>query len=109
MQAQGIRPSSVRGGSPGWPRTDERMGLLRSVEPELLDEMPADDPTVIRAQRDLKRHNGVILQAGMMAPIVLRQWTREPPRTILDLGCGDGTFMLSVARRLAPRWPDVTV
>jgi hypothetical protein len=85
------------------------MGLLRSVEPELLDEMPADDPTVIRARRDLKRLNAVILQAGIMAPIVLRQWTRSRPRTILDLGCGDGTFMLSVARRLAPRWPDVTV
>jgi hypothetical protein len=85
------------------------MGLLRSVEPELLDEMPADDPTVIRARRDLKRLNAVILQAGIMAPIVLRQWTRSRPRTILDLGCGDGIFMLSVARRLAPRWPDVTV
>jgi hypothetical protein len=85
------------------------MGLLRSVEPELLDEMPADDPAVIRARRDLKRLNAVILQAGIMAPIMLRQWTCERPRRILDLGCGDGTFMLSVARRLAPRWPDVTV
>src|SRR4030081_2910830 len=103
MQAQGIRPLSVRGRSPGLPRMDERMGLLRSIEPELLDEMPADDPTVIRARRDLKRLNAVILQAGIMAPILLRQWTRERPRTILDLGCGDGTFMLSVARRLAPR------
>src|SRR5471030_362564 len=109
MQARSIRPSSVRGRSPGLPRTDERMGLLRSVEPELLDEMPADDPAVIRARRDLKRLNAVILQAGIMAPIVLRQWTRERPRTILDLGCGDGTFMLSVARRLASRRPDITV
>ena len=85
------------------------MGLPRSVEPEWLDEMPADDPAVTRARRDLKRLNAVILQAGIMAPIALRQWTRERPHTILDLGCGDGTFMLSVARRPAPRWADVTV
>ena len=31
------------------------------------------------------------------------------PRSLLELGCGDGTFMLRLARRLAPRWPDVTV
>jgi len=85
------------------------MGLPRSVEPELLDHMPAQDPAVVRARRDLKRLNAVILQAGIMAPILLREWTGAPPRSILDLGCGDGTFMLSVARRLAPRWPGVTV
>jgi hypothetical protein len=89
------------------------MGLPRSVEPELLDHMPADDPAAVRARRDLKRLNAVMLQAGIMAPILRRVWTGAPPRNILDLGCGDGTFMLSVARRLtrrlAPRWPGVTV
>jgi uncharacterized protein YbjT (DUF2867 family) len=85
------------------------MGLLRSVEPELLDHMPADDPAVVRARRDLKRLNAVILQSGIIAPILARQWAHAPPRTILDLGSGDGTFMLSVARRLAARWPGVAV
>jgi hypothetical protein len=85
------------------------MGLLRTVEPELLDHMPADDQAVIRARRDLKRLNAVILQSGIMAPILARQWAHERPRTILDLGSGDGTFKLSVARRLAPRWPGVAV
>ena len=42
------------------------MGLLRSVEPEPLDQMAADDPRVMRARRDLKRLNGVILQTGIM-------------------------------------------
>jgi len=85
------------------------MSLLRSVEPELLDQMPADDRRAVRARRDLKRLNAVILQSGIMAPILARQWTRGEPRTILDLGSGDGTFMLSVARRLATRWRDVGV
>ena len=88
----------------------EDMSLPRSVEPELLDQMAADDARAVRARRDLKRLNAVILQSGIMAPILARQWThREPPRTILDLGAGDGTFSLSVARRLAARWPGVTV
>ena len=85
------------------------MSLPRSVEPELLDQMPADDRRAVRARRDLKRLNAVILQTGIMAPILARQWARGEPRTILDLGTGDGTFMLGVARRLARRWRGVSV
>ena len=85
------------------------MSLLRSVEPELLDQMPADDRRAVRARRDLKRLNAVILQTGIMAPILARQWAGGEPRTILDLGTGDGTFMLGVARRLARRWRGVSV
>ena len=97
-----------------WPvacrkRMNWDMSLPRSVEPELLDQMRPDDRQAIRARRDLKRLNAVILQSGIMAPILAGQWTQGRPRTILDLGAGDGTFMLSVARRLAPRWPGVTV
>jgi len=85
------------------------MGLSRSVEPELLDQMSAGDLRAIRARRDLKRLNTVILQTGIMARILVEHWGPHQPRTILDLGAGDGTFMLSVARRLAARWPGVTV
>jgi hypothetical protein len=85
------------------------MGLPRSVEPELLDQMAADDPRVVRARRDLKRLNAVILQTGIMVRLLAAHRGNGKPRTILDLGAGDGTFMLSVARRLAARWPGVTV
>src|SRR3981081_2574947 len=85
------------------------MGLPRSVEPELLDQMAADDPRVVRARRDLKRLNAVILQTGIMVRLLAAHCGNGKPRTILDLGAGDGTFMLSVARRLAARWPGVTV
>jgi predicted nicotinamide N-methyase len=87
----------------------EDMSLPRSVEPELLDQMPADDRQAIRARRDLKRLNAVILQSGIMARILAEHWGHDRPRTILDLGAGDGTFSLSVARPLAARWPGVTV
>ena len=48
----------------------------------------------------------------MQAPIIARallRFAKEPPRRILDLGAGDGTFMLKLARLLAPSWRDVTV
>jgi SAM-dependent methyltransferase len=85
------------------------MGLERSVEPEWLDELSADDRRAVRARRDLKRLNAVILQAGLMTATLSKNWGQDAPRTLLDLGCGDGTFMLQVARRLAPRWRGVAV
>src|SRR5258708_9418552 len=87
------------------------MSLRRSVEPEILAEVPAEARRAIQARRGLKRLTAFVLQTGVMAPILARQWppASPPPRTILDLGAGDGTFSLSVARRLAARWGGVTI
>lgn len=85
------------------------MSLPRRLEPEWLDELPADDPRAVRTRRDLRRINAWMLNAGMMAGTLIRHGARRPPRTIVDLGSGDGQFMLRVARRVAPRWPNVTV
>lgn len=86
------------------------MSLRRTIEPEWLDQVAADDPRAIRHRRDLKRLNAVILQTGIMADALARYWSGpDSPRRILDLGTGDGTFMLSVARQLAPRWRGVAV
>jgi hypothetical protein len=83
------------------------MSMPRSVAPEWLDRLPARDARAMRSRRDLQRINGWMLQPGIMARGLLRHGVR--PRRILDIGAGDGTFMLRVARRLAPHWPDVTV
>jgi len=81
-------------------------GLPRRVDPEWLDELPADDPRAMRSRRDLKRINGWMLQASIMTRLLLAH-RDTPPRRIVELGAGDGTFMLAVARRLAKRWPQV--
>lgn len=81
----------------------------RRLQPEWLDELPADDPRAVRSRRDLIRVNRWMLQAGIMARGLSTYHGAAAPRTILDLGSGDGTFMLRVARVLAPRWRDVTV
>jgi Methyltransferase domain len=82
---------------------------LRVVEPELLDQLPPDDPRVVQCRRDLKRANTLMMHPFIMARLLYRYWEGAPPRTLVDLGAGDGTFMLRVAQRLARYWRDVHV
>src|SRR5262249_23979567 len=91
-------------------RGDEpSMSFPRRLEPELLDQLPADDPRAMRSRRDLKRVNAWMNNASHIARALLKHAGSEPPRTIVDLGSGDGQLALRVAQRLAPRWPNVTV
>lgn len=79
---------------------------MRALTPELLDILPAADPRAIRSRRDLVLVNRVMRQPAIMA----RALSSLPvPRTLADLGGGDGRFLLSVARRLAKHWPQVQV
>jgi hypothetical protein len=79
------------------------------VEPELLDQLPADDPRAIRSRHDLTRVNAWMRNAACMASALRRYAAGRQPQIIADLGCGDGQFIVQVARRLAPYWRNVTV
>lgn len=81
----------------------------RQVEPEILDALPSDDPAAIRSRKELRRINWVMAQARVMARALAAHAPAAGIRSIVDLGSGDGTFMLAVARLLARRWPAVTV
>lgn len=81
----------------------------RCVEREWLDVLQPDDPRAIRSRNDLKRINAWMLQSSIIARVVIKSCGDNTPRTLLDLGSGDGTLMLRVARRLASRWKNVTV
>ena len=81
----------------------------RRVDPEWLDLLPANDPRALRSRRDLRRVNAMMLHSGIMARSLRDQFADQPPQTLIDLGAGDGTFMLSVARRVAPLWKNVAV
>ena len=76
----------------------------RVIEPELLDSLPVDDPRAMASRRDLVRVNAVMGQSIIMARL-LRRNVRHTPRRLLEIGAGDGRFMLAVARRLG--WSDV--
>jgi Methyltransferase domain len=81
----------------------------RTLEPEILDFLPAEDPRAMGARRDLRVLNAVMLQSRAMSRLL--RWTcgEKAPRRIVELGGGDGSFVVSLAKRLARRWPDVTV
>ncbi len=83
--------------------------MQRCVEPEWLDELPPEDLRAICSRRDLQRVNRWMRQAAIMQRVLTRCCGQLPPRVLLELGAGDGTFMLRLARRLAPHWKNVKV
>jgi SAM-dependent methyltransferase len=81
--------------------------MTRRLHPELLDQLPSDDPRARRSRRDLQRLNLCMGNVGAMARALRRAFDGRAPRRILELGAGDGTFLLRVARRLAPAWANL--
>jgi SAM-dependent methyltransferase len=77
----------------------------RLVQPEMLDGLREADPRALAARRDLVRVNTLMFQQAIMARLLADH--AGAPRRMLEIGAGDGAFMLGVARRLAPRWPAV--
>lgn len=88
---------------------NSKIAMRRLVEPELLDQLPVTDPEAVRSRRDLSRLNAVMGHLG----ILYRALTVTDPvpalRRLVEWGAGDGTFLLRLARRLAPRFRNVRV
>jgi hypothetical protein len=85
------------------------MTLARTVEPEWLDLLPPDNPRARRSRGDLRRINALMLNQRAIVRDLRREFAGAPPRRMVEIGAGDGTFMLGIARRLAARWPGVHV
>ena len=86
------------------------MTIARVVEAETLDSLAASDPRAQRSRRDLRR----VHRAMGTRAIVARGWQGLLPTPriaagprILEIGAGDGTLLLAVARSLAPHWAPV--
>jgi hypothetical protein len=86
------------------------MTLSRVVAPETLDLLSEDDERAMRSRRDLRR-----VHAAMGTRPILRRTLRRlalardraVPLRVLELGAGDGTLMLGLARSMAHEWPAV--
>jgi hypothetical protein len=79
--------------------------LPRRLEPETLDHLAPDDPRAVRSRRDLQRINRIMGAAGILGGVLVR---RQPaPRRIIELGAGDGSLMLRMARRFCADWTNV--
>lgn len=82
----------------------------RMVVRETLDDLAPDDPAAIRSRRDLVR----VHRAMGTRAIMSRGWQNLfPPKSarvplrILEIGAGDGSLLLGVARAMARHWPPV--
>ena len=77
--------------------------MRRGVEPELLDELPPNDPQAVGSRADLRRLNFLMGHTGFLTRAFCRQFERNGfhPRRIrlVELGAGDGTLLLRLARR----------
>lgn len=80
----------------------------RTVCAEILDELPSTDPRAIRSRRDLRRVNRVMGSCGILTRAIrhaLAPAVHDRPLRLLELGTGDGSMALRIARRLAVSWP----
>ena len=80
----------------------------RRLEGEWLDELPADDPRARRSRADLRRINALMGNARIVAAAV-KPMFREPPRSLVELGAGDGVFVLRLAQLIGARGMDLTL
>lgn len=85
------------------------MNSLRLIEPEWLDVLPPADPRAKRSRQDLRRLNLLMGNIGILQRNLNKYWSMGYPLVIAELGAGDGTFMLALARRLSPKWGPVKV
>ena len=90
------------------------MTLPRVVTAEALDHLAPSDPAARRSRRDLARIHRVMATRSILArgwqALVSAPQTKVPlkaPLRVLELGAGDGTLLLGVARRLGAAWPPV--
>jgi hypothetical protein len=90
------------------PALENAVRLPRRVEPEMLDDLPEADRRAIRARRDLRRINRLMATQSVLCRGIDAATRGRPPRCIVELGAGDGTLLLRVARSRAAKWPGVT-
>jgi SAM-dependent methyltransferase len=83
--------------------------VIRSLHPELVDDLPADHPAAIQTRRDLRLLNTLMGHAGIFTRALKDIYPHKPPSRILEIGAGDGELLLHVARRLGRKWYDVEV
>jgi hypothetical protein len=75
--------------------------MRRTIQPEILDDLPPDDPRAIHSRRDLQKINVFMGHRGMLERAI--RAAPAAPRLLVELGAGDGTFLLHIARRLGPK------
>lgn len=83
------------------------MTMPRRVDPELLDALPPDDPRAVRSRSDLRRVNRLMGTQAVIGDALDALLRGSASARVVELGAGDGSLMLRLARQRAKRWPKV--
>jgi hypothetical protein len=78
--------------------------MERCIKPELLDDLPAADARAVRARKDLQRVNAWMGHVDIMAQALRTTSNGQSAQRLVELGAGDGTSLLRVARQLGTGW-----
>jgi SAM-dependent methyltransferase len=81
----------------------------RRVTPELLDDLDPSDPRARRSRRDLRRVHRAMGSVRILRGMIRALHVTSPPRSIIELGAGDGTLLLRLARVLGDGWSGVNL
>ena len=95
--------------TPHYRMSPSTLPMKRHVQSELLDTLPPGDPRAIRSRRDLRRLNVLMGNVESLASVLRTRFDSRAPGRVADLGAGDGTAMLRLARQLSGRWRNVEV
>jgi hypothetical protein len=85
----------------------ERTTVGRRVLPEALDGLDSEDPRAQRSRRDLRRIHRAMGSLTILKKLVARLRLAAQPTSIVEIGAGDGTLLLRLARILRPKWQGV--
>ena len=79
--------------------------MNRIVLPEMLDRLPPGEAAAQRSRRELRRVNAWMRHPAIMSRTLAQNLPGREAQSLVELGAGDGHFLLSVARRLRNHWP----
>src|SRR6202167_5757140 len=91
-------PASLAMG-PCWPSSEPKP-MRRQGCPEVLDDLDPADPRAVRSRGDLRRVHRAMGSLTILRNLIGRLRLTAPPKAILELGAGDGTLLLRLARAL---------
>lgn len=83
--------------------------MTRSVQPELLDELPPEDSNALHSRRDLERLNRWMANGEIVTKALLACSRGRPAKRLVEWGAGDGSYLLRLASRLKGQWPGAEV
>jgi Methyltransferase domain len=73
----------------------------------MLDDLAPSDPRAVRSRRDLRRVHRAMRTVSALNRALSRLRLAAHPKSILELGAGDGSLLLRLAAAVRPRWPGV--